>query len=1098
MRCAQCRADAPEGAKFCPQCGAPLEIPCPGCQTPNPPSHKFCQACGQTLAAGVASSLNLTRSSAPHAYTPAHLADKILTARTALEGERKQVTVLFCDLADSTPHAERLGPEGMHSLLDRFFDLALAEIHRYEGTINQFLGDGFMALFGAPVAHEDHARRAVLAALAIDRSLRERRVDLDPTGIEIAVRMGLNTGPVVVGKIGDNLRMDYTAIGDTTHLAARLQQIAEAGAILISRATRLHCGADMLVEPLGHLRVKGRSEPVETFKVVGQDAARSPLRSLGDRPLSRFVGRDDEWRSLDGLLDQVQGGRGRVVGLVGEPGVGKSRLVYEFANHAKSRAVEVVEGRCLSYGANVPYLPVRDVLRSHCGITNSDPGQAICEKLNLALRDIGVPEEPHAGYLLQLLGATDRQAALASISPETIKLRTFEGLRQLTIAVCRRRPVLLVIEDIHWIDKTSEAYLDFLTDSLAAAPILLLCTYRPGYSPPWIERSYATQMAVHPLSKSDSLSVVESVAERTPLSESITRMVLDKAEGNPFFLEELARVVLEHADRSAAQAVPDTIQDVLMARIDLLPDVLKRLLQTASVLGREFQPSLLDAICEDPGTQDERLHSLARAEFLYERHEPDGPVYVFKHALTQEVAYESMLLSRRSQLHLAAARALETLYAERIEDAYDRLAYHYSRTEQSEKAVEYLTLCAERMSRWYAHDEAVRTLREALVHVERIPTGRRERTYLNLVVQQALSLFLLGRLREALELLLAQRERLERLGDPALAGPYYFWLAHTYSIMGERSQAVASAALALAEAERCGDRATLGKTWYVLAVEDFWRSQPASGVAHAQTAVTLLQDTGERYWLGIAYWVLGYHQTVLGEFDTALGTLAQARAAGEALGDPRLQSYAAWTTGWNLAQRGEGGAAVDSCMQSVEHAKDPFTRAVSLGILGYAHLEQGGLADAIPLLEEAVHHFARFQTHQHEQYFASYLSKAYVQAGDLVRAEELATRALELAQHFLHGYGAGWARRVLGEIERQRGARAGARVHYQKALETFASIPAPLEVGRTHLALAELAQDERRTDDAKSHLESARQVFEALRVPVHLARTERISRNILN
>ncbi len=298
--------------------------------------------------------------------------------------------------------------------------------------------------------------------------------------------------------------------------------------------------------------------------------------------------------------------------------------------------------------------------------------------------------------------------------------------------------------------------------------------------------------------------------------------------------------------------------------------------------------------------------------------------------------------------------------------------------------------------------------------------------------------------------------------------------------------------------KRCNDRATLGKTWYVLAVEDFWRSQPASGVAHAQTAVALLQETEERYWLGIAYWVLGHHQTVLGEFDVALATLAQARAVGEALGDPRLQSYAAWTTGWNLALQGEGRAAVDSCKQSVEHAKDPFTRAVSLGVLGHAYLEQGEFAAAIPLLEEAVQHFARFQTHQHELYFANYLGAACVQAGDLVRAQELATRALDLAQHFLYANGSASAHRVLGQIEQRRGVSAGAREHYEKALEVFALIPAPLEVGRTHLALAELAQEEGRTSDAKSQLDAARQVFAALRVPVHLARTERMSRGVLD
>src|SRR5262249_34389556 len=430
MRCAQCHADAPRDARFCPQCGATLEILCLGCQTPNPPSHRFCQRCGQAVGSG----LKLARFPTPHAYTPAHVADKILTVRTALEGERKHVTVLFCDLVDSSPLAERLGPEGMHRLLDEFFELALAEVHRYEGTINQFLGDGFMALFGAPVAHEDHARRAVLAALAIEKSLREQRAEPDPARSEIAVRMGLNTGPVVVGKIGDNLRMDYTAIGDTTNLAARLQQIAEAGAILTSHTTRLHSGPGILVEPLGPQGVKGRKEPVEVFKVVGQTPSQPPFRGLGDRSLSRFVGREREWRLVDDLLDQAERGQGQVVGLVGDPGVGKSRLIYEFGSRAKSRGVQVLEGRCLSYGANVPYVPVLDVLRSLCGIASSDPGKVIDEKLDLTLHDLGVPREFHAPYLLQLLGGTARDAQLDSVSPEKIKLRTFEALRQLSLA----------------------------------------------------------------------------------------------------------------------------------------------------------------------------------------------------------------------------------------------------------------------------------------------------------------------------------------------------------------------------------------------------------------------------------------------------------------------------------------------------------------------------------------------------------------------------------------------------------------------------------------------------------------------------------------
>jgi class 3 adenylate cyclase len=426
------------------------------------------------------------------AYTPKHLAEKILTSRSALEGERKQVTVLFCDLANSTALAERLGPETMHTVLNHFFELALAEVHCYEGTINQFLGDGFMALFGAPLAHEDHARRAVLAALGVQQRLRQAGVEAEPlTGgtedaplQQLSVRMGLNTGLVVVGSIGDNLRTDYTAVGDTTNLAARLQQLAEPGTILLSETTARLVRSEVRLEALEPVQVKGKTEPVVASRVLGSRPRRSPLAGREERALSPFVGRERESTTLHELLTQVEAGQGQVVGLVGEAGVGKSRLLFEFRQRLRDRRVTYLEGRCLSYGSAIPYLPLMDILRSNAGITESDGPETIAAKVCTSLQEVGLDPEEGALYLLQLLGIKEGTESLAILSPEAIKTRTFATLRQMSLRGSQRQPLILAVEDLHWIDQTSEACFASLVESLAGSPILLLCTYRPGYRPP--------------------------------------------------------------------------------------------------------------------------------------------------------------------------------------------------------------------------------------------------------------------------------------------------------------------------------------------------------------------------------------------------------------------------------------------------------------------------------------------------------------------------------------------------------------------------------------------------------------------------------------
>ena len=394
-----------------------------------------------------------------------------------------------------------------------------------------------------------------------------------------------------------------------------------------------------------------------------------------------------------------------MVGVVGEPGIGKSRLVYEFRRSLGDRQVSYLEGRCLSYAGGVPYLPIVDVVRANCGIVESDAPGVVAGKVRLGLQEVGLDADAHVPYVLHLLGLGERAAALKQVSAETIKARMFETLRTWSLHGSRRRPLIIVIEDLHWIDRSSEEYLASLAESLAGAPVLLLCTWRPGYRPPWSEHSYVTQLALRRLGPRDSLSVVRSVLGADQVPEGLARVILQRGEGNPFFLEELARAALEYGEEAADTFVPDTVQGVLMARMDRLPDVPRRVLQTASVLGREVPLRLLETIWPEPAGLAEQLQELQSLEFVYEQAGPERG-FVFKHALTQDVAYETLLEGRRRALHAAAGRALESLYAERLEEVYDRLAHHYSKTDEAPKAIEYLTLFAERAARMHAHSDS--------------------------------------------------------------------------------------------------------------------------------------------------------------------------------------------------------------------------------------------------------------------------------------------------------------------------------------------------------------------------------------------------------
>jgi class 3 adenylate cyclase len=696
-----------------------------------------------------------TPTPAPSTYTPPDLAEKILQSKIALEGERKQVTVLFADLKGSMELLADRDPEEARQLLDPVLEHMMAAVHRHEGTVNQVMGDGIMALFGAPIAHEDHSVRACYAALAMQGAVRQYAVEVQRTkGVPIQIRVGLNAGEVVVRAIGSDLHMDYTAVGQTTHLAARMEQIAMPGSILITADVLRLAEGYVQVDPLGPIPIKGLQAPVEVYEVTGAGPVRTRLEAAAARGLTRFVGRDAELDQLRQALDRAGGGHGQVVAVIGEPGVGKSRLFWEFLQSHRTQGWSQLDSRSVSYGKATPYLPVIDLLKAYGQIEARDDARRIREKLTGKLLTLDETLKPTLPALLALLEVPVEEQAWHALDPLQRRRQTLEAVKRLLLRESQVQPVLVVFEDLHWIDTETQAVLDLLVESLPTARILLLVNYRPEYQHGWGSKTSYTQLRLDPLPAASAEELLQTLLGHDPSLESVKPRLVTQTQGNPFFLEESVRTLMETGVLVGARGayhlatpvdslqVPATVQAVLASRMDRLPAEEKRLLQTAAVIGTEVPFPVLQAIAELP---DAALHQgldrLQAAEFLYETSLFPERAYTFKHALTHEVAYGGLLQERRRVLHARIVEALEELVGERVAEQVERLAQHALRGEMWDKAVGYLRQAGEKALARSAHREAVGYLEQALGALAQIPethTTRAQAIDLRLALRAAL------------------------------------------------------------------------------------------------------------------------------------------------------------------------------------------------------------------------------------------------------------------------------------------------------------------------------------------------------------------------
>ena len=642
----------------------------------------------------------LRTSQSPISYTPKHLADKILQSKSALEGERKQVTVLFADVKGSMELAEQLDPEAWHQILDRFFAILTDGVHRFEGTVNQYTGDGIMALFGAPIAHEDHAQRACYAALRLRERLRQYADELRVApGVNFSFRLGLNSGEVIVGKIGDDLRMDYTAQGHTVGLAQRMEQLAPADGIALSQHTQKPVDGFFALRALGPVQVKGVRDPVGVFVLEGVGRLRTRLDTARARGLSRFVGRDDESEALEAALHRALAGTGRVAAVVGEPGVGKSRICAEFVERCRARGLVVYEAHCPAHGRSIPYLPLLELLRNLFGITEPDGPREARQKIagELALLDDGFAAD--RDLVLDFLGVADPKAQALQLEPAVRQRRLFTFLRRLIQRRTEAEPIVLLIDDLHWIDPGSDLFVAQIVEAVSATRTLLLVNFRPEYEADWTHKSWVLQLPMAPLSAEALAELVRDWVGSRPSVAALPALVGARSGGNPFFAKEIVLSLLETGRLVGARGayelvtaldaveVPATVQALLAARIDRLGEREKQVLYTAAVIGKEFPRPLLESVIESNDVDiDAALAALLAAELVYERAIYPVAEYAFKHPLTHEVALHAQLTTARRTRHAAVAEAIAAAEAERLDEHAGLLAHQWTEAGQALRA----------------------------------------------------------------------------------------------------------------------------------------------------------------------------------------------------------------------------------------------------------------------------------------------------------------------------------------------------------------------------------------------------------------------------
>jgi class 3 adenylate cyclase/tetratricopeptide (TPR) repeat protein len=1114
MQCPRCQHENTPKAKFCEECAALLARTCANCGTQLSPTAKFCPECAHSVAAGPAE----PRFAAPQSYTPRHLAEKILSSKAALEGERKQVTVLFADLKGSMELLADRDPEEARKLLDPILEHMMEAVHRYEGTVNQVMGDGIMALFGAPLALEDHPVRACYAALRLQETVKKYGDEVFHShGVTVRIRVGLNSGEVVVRAIGSDLHMDYTAVGQTTHLAARMEQLADPGTILVSPATLQLVEGYVEVKGKGPVPIKGLEASVEVYELVGAGSVRSRLQAAAARGLTRFVGRDPEMEQLRLALERAAAGHGQVVAVVGEAGVGKSRLVYEVTHSYRTQGWLILEGASASYAKTTPYLPVIDLLKTYFRVEGRDDTRTIREKVMGKILSLDRQLEPALSALLSLLDVPVEDAAWEHLDPPQRRLRTMDAVKRVVLRESQVQPLVVVVEDLHWIDAETQSLLDSLVESLPTARLLLLVNYRPEYQHGWGSKTYYRHLRIDPLPAEGADDLLASLLGADASLEPLKRTLIERTEGNPLFLEESARTLVETralvgepgayrlAQELQAIQMPPTVQAILAARIDRLSPDDKRLLQAAAVIGKDVPFSLLQILAELPEADVHRcLTRLQAAEYLYEARLFPDLEYTFKHTLTYEVAYAGLLHERRRALHGQVLEAMEGLRPDRLAEQVERIARHALRAEQWEKAVAYLSRASTKAAARSAYRDAAAQLEQAIDALDHWPAGPKKTAAaidLRLALRDVLTP--LGRYDEALVRLREADALFETTDDPGRRGQVGVGVCQALRILGDYAGAVREGQRATVFCTSGGVALQALATWrlgqaqvavgeYAVAIDLLQRAERLSTEV-AATPVGYSSQLGSRIWLAIAL-------SSVGRFGEATAYADEAVRLAEVQDRPLGMLSALGGLGLLSVAKGDPARAISVLERAVAIARrssivDWFTFLVSS--LGQAYTMAGRPEEALPLVEEAVEYG---RTYHYMFGHAAHLAargQTYLACDRIPEALASAQEALDLARRSGERGSEVLALRLYGAVHTRREPPAldGGEDMFCEALRIASQIGARPQVAHCHLGLGKLYQRTGKGEQARDQRSIATSMYRDMGMTYWLEQAERYPAN---
>jgi len=1115
MRCPGCQLDNREGAKFCKECGTKLERKCPSCGYRFESDALFCDECGYNFATPRAP-LRVDYSR-PESYTPKFLADKILNTRSAVEGERKVVTVLFADVANYTAIAEKRDPEEVHQIMDGCFKILMDGIHRYEGTINQFTGDGIMAIFGAPIAHENHAQRACYAALSIQRAIEDYGDKLRAgCGLEFKMRFGINSGLVMVGAIGNDLRMDYTADGDTTNLASRLESIAEPGSILVSENTYRLIRAYFKLKALGPVTLKGKEEPQNAYLLLDSTSVKTRFEEAVSKGLVRFVGRKNSMATLRSIWNRATGGFGQVLGIMGEPGVGKSRLMLEFKRSLADDDIHFLEGGCLPHGDSIAYLPFVNILKSHFSIKerqdDSDSTKNIKEKTTFM-------DKKTSPFMLsafqQLLSLKTDDESWHAIEPKQRRYHIFETLKCLFIRMSQEKPLIIVVDDLQWMDKTSEEFLSYFIDSVSQNPILLVLLYRPEYSHPWEKKSHYCKIGMGQLTKKSSLELISAILEEGAAEDELEQLILRQSAGNPLFIQELIHSLQENhviekkngrftlVRRFDSIHVPDTIQGIVAARIDKLDDTLKRILQTASVFGFDFGYRLLQTITGMGEELKSCLDKLQSIELIYEKKLFPELEYTFKHALIQEVAYNSLLVKRRMELHVKIGLALEFLYADKLDESYETLAYHFSVGEEYPKAYQYLKLSGKKAESNFSHLEAFHFFEKALRTFDRVlrkEGGDAEKLEIYNLMRHPIAMS--GYPKDSLRILTEGVEIAKALGDQKSLSRFHNDISLLYTARGDSLSSIAHSEKGFHEAAKIEDIEIMAPLALSLCYAYVASCKYDKLIDVSSKVAEVIERTGREsdsfnmplHLYSFALALCGMAMGMRGDFEKA--TTVSEKGLNHA-----VQSGNKMTLAFNelqcanvLVLKGDGKNAITHCQNSIEYSKDiGWVTILSQAwtILGYSHYLLGELDRA----HEFVGKGLRIQENSYIEAMLSLhywvLAMVLFDQGDLEEALRSSEKALELSsknnERRYEGLSRIWIGRILGSKK-----KALYREGEQFILEGY-QILKELRVrpamAQGHFHFGELYKNSGDGFKAVEHLDKAKSMFKEMEMDYWTAKS---------